>query len=429
LSRVEDGLPIDSDAGRAAMLDAASRVAPLGLHYLPGDHTTRQFRYADLVARSARIALSGLPRPARANPSGRRMRIGFVSAHVREHVVMRYFADFITKLDRAAFETLVWSTSGIRDTVTGEIASAVDRYSAGFSTIDEIARDIIAAGLDALVFVDAGLDPAVMTLASLRLAPIQAACYGHPVTTGLDSIDYYFGAELMETPRSDAHYRERLVRLPGLGASIQSPPPVGDGQWVDALRPGDGPIVLCLQNLSKIPPAFDGTLASILARSGARLVVLNRGHRLTQRFRGRFERALDAHGLPHESLHVEPSRDRASFMGGIARADLVLDTPHFSGGATSLDAFAAGTPVVTFEGSMARARQTSAMVKIMEIPELIASDEQAYSRIAVDLLGDRERALSIRERIVANSSRLFRDARTIAALGEFLREAIRSSAA
>ena len=240
------------------------------------------------------------------------------------------------------------------------------------------------------------------------------------MTTGFDSVDYFLSGDLLETAASDAHYREKLVRLPGIGASVQPPPAPGDGTWIDKLRPPGKPIVMCLQNLGKVPPSFDATLATILAKTGARLVFLNRGDRLTQRFRARIDRALDAHGVPRGAIHIEPTHDRNEFLGGIARADLVLDTPGFSGGATSLDALSAGTPIVTFEGESARARQTSAMLRMLGADELVARDDTAYASLAVELLGNPVRLESLRERVRAKAQTLFGDARTVTALQDFL---------
>jgi predicted O-linked N-acetylglucosamine transferase (SPINDLY family) len=324
------------------------------------------------------------------------------------------------KLDPVRFERFVWSTSDVHDAVTSEIAARVDRFIAGESTVAAIAADVRAASLDVLVFLDAGLDPRNNALASLRLAPVQAAFYGHPVTTGLESVDYFVSGELLETAASDSHYREKLVRLPGIGASVQPPPAPGDGTWIDKLRPPGKAIVICLQNLGKVPPSFDATLARILANSGARLVFLNRGERLTQRFRARIDGALEAHRVPRDAIHIEPTRDRGEFLGGIARADLVLDTPGFSGGATSLDALSTGTPIVTFEGESARARQTSAMLRMLGLQELIAVGDASYIALATALLGDPAKRDEHRQRIRANAPSLFGDARTIDALQNFL---------
>ena len=420
LARLDRELRLDSEAQREAALEAASSTVPVNLHYLAGDHTARQIRYGDLVGKAVRAALPDYSKPLQPRAKRERLRVGFVSGHLHRHVVTRCFADFIVKLDPARFERHVWAVSNVHDEVTGEIAAAADRFTPGESALAELARGIRDADLDALVFLDIGIDPHCGALAALRLAPLQVACPGHPVTTGLDSIDCFAGAELMEPPGSEAHYRERLVRLPGLGASIRAGPAPGDGRWADALRAGSRPLAMCLQDLAKIPPAFDAALADILARSGARLVLFNRGARLTERFRVRLDRALDARGVSRASVHVEPVHEHAEFLGGIARADLILDTPNFSGGLTSLDAFAAGAAVVAFDGSIARARQTSAMLRMMEIGELIARDERRYADLAVELLADRARLEALRARVRANSARLFGDRRPIAGLQELL---------
>jgi len=45
---------------------------------------------------------------------------------------------------------------------------------------------------DILFLPEIGMDPLTCKLAALRLAPLQAASWGHPVTTGLPEIDLFF---------------------------------------------------------------------------------------------------------------------------------------------------------------------------------------------------------------------------------------------
>jgi predicted O-linked N-acetylglucosamine transferase (SPINDLY family) len=370
------------------------------------------------VARAARAALPDFAHPLPSRRGGDRIRVGFVGSHVREHVVMRYFADFMVKLDAARFERFVWSASDARDSVTGEIAASVEHFAAGESTFANLATGIRAAGLDVLVFLDAGLDPRMSSLAALRLAPVQAAFYGHPVTTGLDSVDFFLGGELLETERSDAYYREKLVRLPGLGASIRPGPAPGDGTWAGALREGGRPLLMCLQNLAKIPPSFDAMLAQVAARTRARIVFFNRGAALTARFISRLLPALDAQGLSPAAVHVEPLRPHADYLAGIARADLVLDVPGFSGGATSLDALSAGTPIVAYEGEIARARQSSAMLRRIGLDGLIASDDRDY----IDKVLKSVASSADRQDAKARAAGLFGDGGCVAGFEDFLQD-------
>jgi protein O-GlcNAc transferase len=424
LERLEQELRLDTEPDRAAALDAAATTLPFNLHYLPGDHVERQCRFGDLVARSVRAALPeyATALTARTAGGGGRLRVGFVSSHLRNHVVARYFAAFITQLDPARFETWAWFTADDGDAWTREMAAGVGHFKGGAPAIAAHAQDIRAAELDVLVYLDLGLDARQNALAALRLAPVQAACYGHPVTSGLDSVDYFVSGEALEPADAQPQYRERLVRLPGLGAQPRAPAAPGDGGWAEALRLEGRPLVMCLQNLSKIPPAFDAVVAQILARSGARLVCFDRGGGVSERFRRRIDLALRERGVDAAALHIERVHAYDEFLGGIAKADLVLDTPGFSGGATSLDALGLGVPVLAFEGDTARSRQTSAMLRLLALPELIAPDATRYVERAVALLSAGEEREGLRARLRERSGRLFDDREPLEAFARFLHE-------
>ena len=60
----------------------------------------------------------------------------------------------------------------------------------------------------------------VQVLASLRHAPVQATTWGHPVTSGMSTIDFFLSADEFEPPDADAHYTETLIRLPRMGVFV-----------------------------------------------------------------------------------------------------------------------------------------------------------------------------------------------------------------
>jgi predicted O-linked N-acetylglucosamine transferase (SPINDLY family) len=113
----------------------------------------------------------------------------------------------------------------------------------------------------------------------------------------------------------------------------------------------------------------------------------------------------------------------ADFLAGLAEADLILDTPGFSGGGTSLDALGAGAAVLCFEGEHARARQTSAMLRMIGVEASIARDPDDYATRAATLLADPALRRELRERIAAGVHVLFDDARPVEGFADFLRRA------
>ena len=109
------------------------------------------------------------------------------------------------------------------------------------------ARAIGDAQLDALIYPEIGMDALTTQLASLRLAPVQAATWGHPETTGLPTIDLYLSADGLEPADADGNYSERLVRLPNLGVCVEPLTPLVSMPDLRALGlPADEPLLLSL---------------------------------------------------------------------------------------------------------------------------------------------------------------------------------------
>jgi predicted O-linked N-acetylglucosamine transferase (SPINDLY family) len=412
-----------------ALLDAAASASSYRLHYLPRDATALQCRFGDLIDGACRAARPGLARPVeRATRSeGRRIRVGFVSAYFSRHSVSRFFARFVTDIDPGRFERFAWHTGELLDHPARELAARVDHFEQTASPPAELAERIRASELDVLVFPDLGMDPRQQVLASWRLAPRQLALYGHPATSGLPGIDAFLSGQLLEPPGSEAHYRERLVRLPALGAAPQHSGTIPDPGWFASWRDAR-PTLLCLQHLSKLVPAFDPVLARILARSGARLLFFGRSPGLSRRFRERIDPRLRDAGLdPNDALVIEPARGHAEFLGAIEGAELVLDTPWFSGGVTSLDTLAVGTPILAWELGQARGRQTSAMLRLLELSQLIECGADGYVAAALRLISDPTERAGLRDVIRARNARLFDAHDTLAAFQDVLESEARSA--
>ncbi len=60
----------------------------------------------------------------------------------------------------------------------------------------------------------------------------------------------------------------------------------------------------------------------------------------------------------------------ADYLRVNALCDVFLDTLHWSGGNTTLDALAAGLPPVTLPGAYMRGRQSFAMLRMLGLEEL-----------------------------------------------------------
>jgi protein O-GlcNAc transferase len=223
-------------------------------------------------------------------------------------------------------------------------------------------------------------------LAALRLAPVQVAGWGHPVTTGLPSMDLLLSGELLEGPGADAHYREKLVRLPGTGVCTEMA--VGQVQrWEGPARePKVVRFALCQQPI-KFDPAHDALLVRIaksvgpcefwLASPPAKLAWV------TVKVRERLAGAFRAEGLdPDVFLRVMPWLTREQFAGFLDEMDVYLDCPAFSGYTTAWRAVHRGLPIVTLEGEFLRQRLAAGLLRQIGVTEGIAASGDQYVEIA-----------------------------------------------
>jgi len=269
------------------------------------------------------------------------------------------------------------------------------------------------------------MDAAGYVLATLRLAPVQLAAWGHPVTTGSAAIDGYFTVAAMEPEGAATHYLEPLLPLPGVGVNYAMPG-LPRAMARSALKiADDAHVYACPQSLFKIHPDMDDVLARIVGDDPRAVLVFFQGvgTGATRRFGERLQRALAARGVPpRNQVKFMPRMGAADFRALLAACDVALDTMHWSGGNTSFDAFAAGLPVVTCPGAFMRGRQAAGMLQLMEIPELVARDADDYAAVAMRVASDREAQRALRDRIARGREAIFERREPLDAFARYLLE-------
>jgi CRISPR-associated protein Csy1 len=394
------------------------------LAYQGEDDRELQERYMGLVARLAGAAAPHLRAPpAPASRGNRRIRVGFFGNVFRESTAGHYFERWVTRLDGARFERVVYHTAPVADALTRRVAAAADRFVQRRLDTRATAEMLRSDELDILVYPEVGMSSTTLLLAALRLAPVQCAGWGHPVTTGSDAIDYYLTCSAMEPPDAGAHYTERLIGLPGIGVDYAMPAPPARVERRELGLPAGARIFMCAQSLFKVHPGMDDAFASILGDDPQGLLVFfQAGARpVTEQLAARIERALARRGIaPRAQVKFLPRLPGPQFRGALAVADVVLDTFGWSGGNTTLDALAAGVPVVTTRGRFMRGRQTAAMLEMLGLPELVARDAADYARVAMRVAADRDFNAGVREAIAARRELLFDRGEPVAALQEAL---------
>lgn len=384
-------------------------------HYLGDSPVAEMRRYGALCARMmAALDPGEPPRPLR---RGRR-RIAVVSAHCREHTVARLFMPLIEGLDPSRFDVHVLDLDPREDgwnRRVQRIGTAHRGPRPAFAwrrLLGELAPDVI-------VHTDIGMHPLAQGLAALRLAPVQATLWGHPVTTGLPTLDWMLSPDACEPPGAERDYSERLWRLPGFGHGLEPAPepPRAPPRATDTLE------LLCAQSIYKLLPAQDRLFARVLAAlPEARLHLLpHPDAAVGARVRERMRRECEELGVDVDArVIVHPLLPHAAFLALAASCDFALDSVGWSGGMTAFDLVPRGLPTVSWPGSTMRSRQTATLLAACGAGELVAGDADAYVAIARKLGRDRAWRHRIAERLRASAARLADTAAVHAAFAEFL---------
>ena len=281
--------------------------------------------------------------------------------------------------------------------------------------VDQAAARIHDARFDLLHYWEIGTDSLNYFLPFFKPAPIQSGCWGWPVTSGQPHVDYFVSSELIEGEDADRHYSETLLRFSRLPTWYKRPPvPVHPQSREIGGLPATGRLYLCTQNLRKIHPTFDNVMSDILRRDrDSTVCLIDDAHpSMTRQLRERLHV-----GLPDVAsrVHFLPRRSRDEYLHTVAIADVILDTTPYGGGANSLfDAFACGTPVVTFSGEVHRSRFATGAYRAMDIHGLQVDSMDQYAEKAIAVASNSDWNQEMRQRLMERNDVLFEDDKAVA---------------
>lgn len=401
---------------------AVGAQQPYFLAYIAGNHQAVLAQYGSLCAKlmAAWATKMGVPAPAAAHAG--KVRVGIVSAHVHSHSVWHaLLRGWVEHLSPSDFELQLFHTGAGRDAETEWAARRVHALHHGLGPWTAWAKAVSDAQLDVLIYPEIGMDATTVRLSALRLARVQLASWGHPMTTGLPTIDGYIGAEALEPPTAMEHYSEpQLLMLPRLGCCYQAfkttPGRVDFAAY--GIQPTDK-LLLCAGTPFKYAPAHDAVLVEIARRcQPCKLVFFGKDSQaLTGLLAQRLRAAFEAAGLDFEAcVAIVPWQAQAGFFAFLDRADVYLDSMGFSGFNTVMQAVERAMPIVAFEGEYMRGRFASGILRQMDMDEWVATTPEAFTALVERMVTDGTARAQAKQQLVQRRAPLFDDRATVAAL-------------
>ena len=320
----------------------------------------------------------------------RRLRVGYLSADLRNHVMGKMMWPALSRHDKSRFELFFYSLSSTEDAWTVKYRELADYYEvvAALSDADAAAR-IAADDLDVLVDLNThtkGARPGILARKPARVQITHVASAG---VTGLSAIDFKLTDHFADVPENQAFQQETLLEMEGCVYPYRHIAPAGAhpfhraafgivpetvvfGAFVTAMKLSRRCVTLWREILTKVPHAK-------LAFSP-----------LDPALRELYLRALAASGiLADRVLFLPQGRDDAENQARYTLVDFVLDPMPYGGANGTLEALDMGVPVVTLVGKRHAERTSYSILTNLGVTQTIAQTGRDYVDIAVRLAGDR----------------------------------------
>lgn len=426
-------------AGPAELQEAATLMelaTPLFLPYNGRDVKKAHMLAGDMYVHALAATLgtadmgTAASRKARHDADDGRIRLAIVSETFHYHSNMKLRRSWLRRIDRTKFRLCLYHAGTTIDSYTADIKLMCDEFHHYPKDFSGLLAQLRADRPDIIQYTNIGLSMLTLKLAAMRIAPVQVNTWGHPITSGLSTMDYFITNALMEPPEAQDYYNEQLVYLPGLSLvpeNIFAEQNLPDLPRASFGLADDDVFYLCLQSLQKYLPRDDGIYAAIAAGVPKAKFIFIEPEELKDThhiFRARLQATFTARGMdPARHLIFLPTQNQTGYRALHRLADVTLDSMGWSGANTTFEALELGALLLTLPGQFMRARHTAAILKLMQMDELIVDSVDAYIARAIEFGHDPELRRRLKQKTQDALPLLYQDPGLAPALNAFYEKA------
>lgn len=323
-----------------------------------------------------------IPAEIRNRPNPKRVAV-FSEYWSKGHSVHRTLSGYIAALKPDFHLTLLHSLREANDLDTSLFDDVKRiRFDSGALDLTPINDNDFAA----LIFPDVGMTLPSILLVNLRIAPVQAIMTGHPVSTFGAKTDYFISGREVDVPMiAKQNYSERLVLLPGYGA-VHEPPTYS----LQGCKKTIGEMLVnCSWYGQKIHWHCLDTVNEAMRRCKRRVKLRIFAGDAPVQHKGYAAFINEvSRRLPHGWVEIVPHLAYPEYMGLMEEADFAADVFPFAGSNTVADNLHLRKPTLVREGYRWFNRIGPAMLRSVDLGELIACSDQEYIDKFVRLVDD-----------------------------------------
>ena len=353
----------------------------------------------------------------------RKVSVAFVSMFLNSvHTIGVLYKGFVEWINRNEFNVVVVHLPGSKFDEKDPINTLADSVVQLEGGIDNQIKAIASLNLDVIFYTDIGMSTTSYWLANTRIAPVQIVSWGHPVTSGIKNVDYYYSCEGIEPVGSDIEYSEVLVRNNQLPCYYKREDlPEKLPVFISNMISDDANVYACPQAIFKLHPDFDDYIFEVLDKDSKGVVVfvenvdLNYKDWVADRWRSKRPDLIDR-------IVFIDRMSRRGFLSFINYIDVLMDPIYFGSGNTMYEAFAYGIPIVTQPSQFMRGRIVSGAYEQMGCgKELVVSSRDEYVKMLIKVANNKQYQGELKKMIKSRAECfLFNDHKAVKELESFL---------
>ncbi len=363
-------------------------------------------RYCQSFVANAAAQTGPLPPLVTPNDGGK-IRIGYLSADFRQHVVASLVAELFSQHDRDRFEVYGFGIGEDDGSpLRARIIDSFDRFTdlLGVSAAKAVAA-IREQQIHILIDLTGHTAGDRQDIMALRPAPIQVNYLGYTGTSGAPYMDYLIADPVAIPSTSAAYYAEKLVHMPDSYMVNDRLRKVGQKPTrAECGLPEDGLVLCCFNDTYKLTPqVFEVWMKLLLSRPDSVLWLRQYSDHTVGNLRAEAER----HGVDGSRLYfADRTEHHADHLARQQCADLFLDTNPYNAHATSSDALWVGLPVLTCAGEGFASRVAASLLHAVGLPQLVTHSMEDYLAVGLALLQEPQQLAHMRAHLLEQREQL-----------------------
>jgi predicted O-linked N-acetylglucosamine transferase (SPINDLY family) len=362
---------------------------------LPRESLLELYRKYDRLQQQNRSRFEPIALTRRAAVATSRMRVGYLSADFRAHVMGRLMREVLAAHDRARVSLYLYSLApeANEDQLTGEFRGLCERF-VNLAERDDHSAALAIAGDEVDVLVDL-MGHSSFSRPGILLwkpAPVILTHLGYHGCVGLRQIDFKLTDAFADLPDAASFQIEAPLALDCCVLPVRrvssalSPAPAPAARRAE-LGIADSAILFgAFVSLLKLSPRCLVLWRDILQRVPQSLLAFSPGNASEQSL---YRRRVAGFGVdPERVVFIPRAADEAGDRARYGLIDVVLDTMPYAGGDTTAAALGMGVPVVTRVGERHAERMGLSLLAHLGVTETVAYSDAEYVAMACRLADD-----------------------------------------